>query len=243
MLPPATRWRVIVGVPLLLAVAGIASFVLVRELTANDSKAGAELKPFWYVAALDEDAAKPRITQQTINGILVGPDSSLTAVAEACDDDLDGASPVPTDEVEARSAGTAVEMAPDLPDGVNLVFSEAAECNGVVINVVKRYSAEARDSAAAGQAIPEWAGGEFFVSRTLTKESQAPMDGAAERLSAMTIGGNRAVVLKPVMPMGYDVGIAETQIVIADGNTITVIQGRGMPFGEFIALAESLYAG
>jgi hypothetical protein len=227
----------------LVAAAAVGSYVAAKAVLGDDSPAAAELEPFWYLPALKADAAKPQITQERLSGILVGPESSLAPKADLCSSDPAGASPVPQEEVDSRTAGAPVEVNPSyLPEGVYLELAEAAECSGQVINVVKRYAVPTKDGASDSK-VPAWSGGSFFISRTLTTSRQYPLTGAAERLRQTTVGGRSAVVLDPVKPLGIDIGIAETTIVVTDEKGITVVQGTGLPSHEFTAIVEGLYAG
>jgi hypothetical protein len=229
-----------VAASLLLAGVGTGSFFLVREIAGDEPDAGADLGPFWYSQALEEDAAKPRIARQTLSGILIGPDVPVPTI-DVCEKDPDGASPVPTEEVDTRSTGTPVEVNPAyLPDGVYVETAEGAECEGAVVNVVKRYLVPTKKDP-AGSRAPLWSGGGFVVARTLTTRPQYPVEGAAERLRAVTIAGRPAVLVDPVKPLGHDIGIAEIIIVIDDGSGMTLVQGDGLPSEEFMKFAASLY--
>jgi hypothetical protein len=223
----------------LLASVGTGSFFLAREVTGDEPEAGPDLGPFWYSQALEEDSKKPRIAEQTLNGIVIGPDVSPPAI-DLCEKDPGGARPIPAELVDARSEGTPVEISPSyVPDAVSLGLAEARECAGTIVNVVKSYVVEAIKDARTQEILRS--GGGFFIARTLTSEPQYPTYGAAERLRAVTIGGHPAVLVEPVKPRGRDIGLAEIVIVVDDGDAMTVIQGSGLPQDDFVRLAEGLY--
>ena len=86
-----------------------------------------------------------------------------------------------------------------------------------------------------------WAGGSFSISRRVTEQDQFPLLGAADRATSLEIGGHPAAAMQPVKPKGVDIGFDRMTIVIADDSGITTIDGSGLPFADFIAVAQSLY--
>jgi len=237
--------RTIVGSAAIVAALAIGAGVFfgVRTLAGDDSGAGAEFGPFWYAPYFEEDFKKPRLNEQVINGILVGPDLELAPRSGLCQEKGSEAQYVPSEELEQRSGGTPLEINPSyLPEGVKLERAEGAECGGTLVNVVKYYNVPTRENPAE-LGVLLWSGGVFSVSRNLSTVRQFPLDGAAERVAPMSIKGRPAVVMRPVMPAGVDAGIGAVTIVIADDFGITAIEGDGLPLSEFIRVAESLYGG
>lgn len=199
-----------------------------------------DLGDSWYSPAFDEDASKPKIGEQVLNGILIGA-KGLFPQPELCEDDPDSHETIHPDEIAAAVNGTAVDIRPAyLPEGVELEMQEARACQGQVINLVRGYVVESRPDP-GGTLIPAWAGGGITISRTLTSKSQFSLIGVAERVHAATIGGYPAVLVEPLTPLGYDIGIGSAHIVVRDGETVTSIEGDGLPFGELLAIAESLW--
>jgi hypothetical protein len=199
-----------------------------------------DLGPNWYVSAFEDDEAKAKITQQTLNGILLGPDAGLVPEPKGCADDPDGPAPVSPKDIEALVTGSLVDIEPFyLPRGVTVTMSEAAECQGIAVKLTEWYAVESRPDP-EGSGVPRWAGGGFTISRTLTNQKQAFVNGVAERLHPATISGRPAIVVEPLTPRGYDIGLGSARIVIADVDTMIAIEGDGMPFGELLLIAESI---
>jgi hypothetical protein len=238
-------WRRVIRwvLPLLLLVAvGAGSFWGVRALRGEDEAATAKPRPdFWYVPYFEADAKKPRFDQE-INGILIGP------TAPELTSDLCGQPGVTPEYVAPEMAkGTVVDFeSAYLPGGVTLRSSagavEVVSCGGTIAGVEKRFDVAGR-SDPANPSVPLWAGGEITVSRFLTRSRAVQLDEANERMQAATIGGKPAVIVRPVMPDGVDIGIGEAYVVVADDSGMTVISGRGLPLDEFLKFAEGLYKG
>jgi hypothetical protein len=207
---PFLAW---LGICSLIAVALVALGFVADEFARGGAPAVEEGDGTWYTEALKEDLKKPRIRRQELNGILIGRDVPAAPI-ERCDDDADGASPVPAELVDARSAGTPVEVSPSyLSEAVSLELAEAHECSGTVVVVVKNYGVESVMDPTTQEVLRP--GGGFFIARTLTSEPRYPVLGAAERLRAVTIAGHPAVL----------------------------VEGHGLPQHDFMWLAESLYGG
>src|SRR4030042_6901114 len=239
-------WAAAVALALVI---GVGSFLGLGGLTGDDSGATAQRKrlPSDSERYLDEDARKPRFNQE-INGILVGPGESRPALEsgsclEARTDLCTGVTPEWVDP--ERAVGTVVDVNPGyLPDGVGTTGAEpegVVECGGTVFSVLKYYNVPSRFSGKGQTGDLLWSGGSFSIWRMLSEKHAFPLMGAAERMAPISIAGRPAVLMRPVMPGGADVGFDRVAIVIAEDFGLTVIQGSGLPLGEFIKIAEGLY--
>ncbi len=212
---------------------GVGSFLVVRTLAGDGSGVEAQLEPLWWASYFNDDAGKPRF-DRVINGITVGPTANAPS-PEAC---LEAK---PRYTSPTRAAGTELEISPRyLPPGVQLRWSEAVDCGGTLVSVLKEYSVPSKLNPAS-IAVPIWSGGTFSIFRIRSTTMTFPLDGAAERMEGISIRGRPAVLMRPVMPAGFDVGLGNTAIIVAEPFGLTAIQGNGLPLGEFVSIAESLF--
>ena len=240
------RWAYWAAAVALVLAVGVGSFLGLRALTGDDSGVTAEWKPLPSDSQryLDEDAQKPRFNQE-INGILVGPGGPGESGAglEPQKDLCTGVTPQWVGP--ERATGTVVDVNPSyLPEGVGMAGAEpeeVVECGGTVISVLKYYNVPSKFSGKNQTGDLLWSGGSFSIWRMLSTEHTFPLFGAAERMGPISIAGRPAVLMRPVMPGGADVGFDDVAIVIAEDFGLTVIQGSGLPLGEFIKIAEGLY--
>lgn len=169
-----------------------------------------------------EEAAKPRF-EGVVNGIRLYPTDAEPAVQrkDACTGSGgQGAEDVPMSAV----AGTPMEIVPTyLPAGaeeIHDVFGPTV-CKGVLVHVERRWVI--RDKG-ANVVIYRWQG-----------EHATPIDAPAERVSAATVGGKPAVVVKPLVE-GYDYAA----VYLAEDFGITTVVGDGLSLEETIKIAEGL---
>jgi len=242
------RWAYWAAAVALVLAVGVGSLLGLRALTDDDSGVAVQRKPLPPDAEryLNEDAQKPRFNQE-INGILVGPGESGPGLepgagVEPRTELCTGVAPQWVDP--ERAAGTVVDFNPSyLPEGVG-PSGEAdgvVACGGTVFSVLKYYNVPAKFSGKDQMGDLLWSGGSFSIWRMLSEEHAFPLMGAAERMGPISIAGRSAVLMRPVMPGGADVGFDDLAIVIAEDFGLTVIQGGGLPLGEFIKIAEGLY--
>ena len=243
------RWVYWAAAAALVLAVGVGSFLGLRGLTGDDSGVTAQWKPLPPDSEryLNEDARKPRFNQE-INGILVGPGESgpgleSGAGLEPRSDVCTGVTPQWVGPEKA--AGAVVDFNPSyLPEGVGTTGAEpegVVECGGTVFSVLKYYNVPSRFSGKGQTGDLLWSGGSFSIWRMLSEKHAFPLMGAAERMGPISIAGRPAVLMRPVMPGGADVGFDGVAIVIAEDFGLTVIQGSGLPLGEFIKIAEGLY--
>lgn len=222
---------------------GAGSFFGVRTLTGDGGSATADRKPLpsdWD-RYFNEDAARPRFNQE-ISGILVGPDTGVEPTSGLCGEKAAEPQYAPVE----RAVGTMLDINPAyLPEGVELSPSvtavEVVECGGTVISVVKYYHVPDKFSGKDQTGDLLWSGGEFSIWRMLSTRHAFPLDGAADRIGPISVKGRPGVLMRPVMPGGADVGVGNAAIVIAEDFGLTVIQGSGLPLGEFVKIVEGLY--
>jgi hypothetical protein len=196
----------------------------------------------------NEDAQKPRFNQE-INGILVWPGGpgGLSTDGVAPKLDLCAETNAESHYAAAENAlGTVLDVNPAyLPEGVELSHpwmpADVMECGGTVISVLKYYYVPSKFSQGDQTGYLLWSGGEFSIWRMLSERHAFPLFGAAKRMGPISIAGRSAVLMRPVMPEGMDIGMGDGAIVIAEDFGLTVIQGSGLPLSEFIKVAEGLY--
>jgi len=227
------RWIVTASSLAVVVSVGVASFWGVRTYGSDGSPAVAQPGDgAGWQRTFNEDAQKPQY-DQTINGIRVGPKVDYRG-PEACQGIK--AEYVPLE----KASGTQLDIKPVyLPDGVELVRTEAVECGGTLVSVLKEYVVSYRLNPTNAE-IPLWSGGGFTIYRVLGADNVFPLFGAAERFGPTTIKGKAGVLMRPVMPEGIDNGMGFGAIVVKEPFGLTVLQGDGMPLGEFVKVAESL---
>jgi hypothetical protein len=220
-----------------------ASLLAACGLAGDGSEPTAEPKslPADWDRYFNEDYGKPRFDQE-INGILVGP--------TAPGPDYNGLCGGPDVELRYLPAGSVVggdlDFEPGyLPEGVQPLPSPASvavrTCSGTIVTVLKEYYVPSKVNQEETTGHPVWSGGGFSIMRERTTIRAFPLTGAAERMGPIRIAGRPAVLMRPVMPDGVDIGMGDMAIVMAEDFGLTVIQGSGLPLGEFIKIAGGLY--
>lgn len=234
-------YRLAARITLALAV-GATSFLMACGLAADGPEPTAELKslPADWDRYFNEDAQKPRFNQE-INGIVVGPSAPAPDYSALCAG--------PDVQLRYLPAGSVIGSELDfepgyLPEGVQALPSPAAvavrKCGGTVVTVLKEYDVPAKYSD-QHTGVLLWSGGGFSIVRERSTIRAFPLSGAAERMGPISIAGRPAVLMRPVMPGGVDIGMGNAAIVIAEDFGLTAIQGSGLPLDEFIKIAEGLY--
>ena len=121
-------------------------------------------------------------------------------------------------------AGTPMEIVPTyLPAGAEEIpptFGPTV-CKGVLVYVERQWVI--RDKGA------------YLVIRSHQGEHAAAIDAPAERVSAATVGGKPAVLVKPLVE-GYDYA----GVYLAEDFGITTVVGDGLSLEETIKIAEGL---
>jgi hypothetical protein len=208
------------------AMAAITGFFIARTIDSGNSEVVAQqpgpsgpedLPPEVQaqIAAVEDDAAKPRFIGN-INGIeMTDPDQSLPPPAICT-----------TGQVEADArpeevAQSDLNFTPgSIPDGLELVYDAGSICQNQVIHVVKNY---ARDG-----------GSEVIVVAHSLREAAVRSDAPEDRLEATTVGGHPAVLQHAV----YEGG--KVAVYIDDGETFWSIWGEFLSEDELVAFAEGL---
>ena len=197
--------------------------------------AQAQPKPFTDASYFNEDAKKPRF-DKVVNGILVGP--SAEPRSGLCMDV--GTAPQYVDPEKA--VGTPLDIKPSyLPASVELTATSAVECDGTLVSLLKEYNVPPKATSTDPNVPPLWAGGTLSVLRTLSVTPAFYLDGAADRIGPTSVKDRPAALMRPVMPAGVDAGIGNAAVVIQEDFGLTVIQGTGLPLGEFEKIADGLY--
>ena len=220
---------------------GVGAFLAVRALTGGGSEATAEetqdtkREPGWWVPYQHEDVKKPLAVQQTIHGILVG-----LAVENGRHDACLAAGSEPEYVPAEEAARSDLEPEPGyLPDGVVLTSAGARVCGETVVSFEKEYRAPYVPGEADPN-VPFQTGGSIWIGRFLMPNDRIQLTGVAERFRAATINDKPAVVLEPLMPDGVDAGFYEGKIVMKEPDGFTMVVGRGLPWAEFLKIAENL---
>jgi hypothetical protein len=197
---------------------GFGSYYGVRSL-AGEGGAEAQRPTVDEIdAAIDADRAKPRLTNELINGIRVGTEAEQAG--GYCDRKT--APPQYTDP--AKAVGTDIEIAPGyLPDGAKEGNVEAVECGGVLVTVFKTYS------------LPDLRTIDIGRSRVAPNvERSWALYGAAERISPVVVQGKTGVLEEPVVP-GFDA----TTFVLNETFGFTLVRAD-LPVEETLKIAESI---
>jgi hypothetical protein len=215
--------RLILGV--LLAVAlGVGSFFAAYQLWPDGGQTEAQPDTMMEREQIRlEEAAKPRF-EGVVNGIRLyslgaGPDVQRK---DACSD-------AAAEEVEhltlSAVAGTPMDIIPTyLPAGAEEQppTYPPVVCKGIVVSVEREWVIRDR-------------GADFFISRR-QGEQAIDIDASAERVSAATVGGKRAVLVAPLTPEGY----GYSMVIVAEDFGVTVVVTFGLPLEESVKIAEGL---
>jgi hypothetical protein len=173
--------------------------------------------------ARQEEAAKPTF-EGVVNGIrLYGPDAEPAVQRKsACTD----AKPQDVEQLSMSAvAGTPMDIAPTyLPAGAEEQAPTwlPLACKGTVAYAERRWVIRDR--------------GAFFFILHYQGEQAVDIDASAGRVSAATVGGKPAVLVKPLTPEGY----GYSMVILAEGFGLTVIGADGLPMEETIKIAEGL---
>jgi hypothetical protein len=215
--------RLILGVSLAAGL-GIASFFAAHQLWPNGERteAGPDIRLEQERLRLEE-AAKPTF-EGVVNGIrLYGPDAERAVQRkDACTD----ARPEEVEDVAMSAvAGTPMEIAPSyLPAGAEELppMWPPVVCKGILANVERQWIVRDKDV-------------DIRISRR-QGEHAIPADASAERVSAATVAGKPAVLIKPLTPEGY----GYSSVIVAEDFGLTVVSAFGLPLDETIKIAEGL---
>jgi len=214
--------RLILGA--LLAVAlGVGSFFAAYQLWPDGGRTEAQpdIVMEWE-AARQEEAAKPRF-EGVVNGIRLYRTDADPAVRRkwvctgARDEEV--AHPAMSDV-----AGTPMEIIPTyLPPGAEEQPSmwPPVICKGVVAYVDRVWIVRGK--------------GDFFIIR-YQGEQAMDISASADRVSAATVGGKRAVLVAPITPDGY----GQSSVILAEDFGITIVSADGLPLEETVKIAEGL---
>ena len=170
-----------------------------------------------------------------INGVVVGPDVQ-NGEPEACETEQARFVDIET------AAGTTMDVAPGyLPDGVTFLQSVATACGDIVVYTEREYHAPY--VASDTQNYPSQAGGTITIRRSMRPNDRLQVSAPPERIKSATINGREAVVVSPRALGGGDVGFFDGIIAIIEPDGFTVVQGKGLPWGEILKIAENLQWG
>ncbi len=169
-----------------------------------------------------EEDAKPKF-EGVVNGIRLYPATGKASPREdACSD----AEPGEVEQITMDAvAGTPMEITPTyLPDGAEEVapMSPPVACKGTVVYVERRWNVRGR-------------GADFSIVRR-QGEQAIDTDASADRTSAATVGGKRAVLVAPLTPAGY----GYSMVIVAEGFGLTTVISFGLPLDESVKIAEGL---
>ena len=169
-----------------------------------------------------EEEAKPRL-EGVVNGIRL-----YSLDAEAALQRKDACSDASRDEVEHLAmsdvAGTPMEIVPTyLPAGAEEVAPmwPPMVCKGIVANVERQWIIRSKG---------------FFIISRRQGEQAIDTDASADRVSAATVGGKRAVLVAPLTREGY----GYSMVILAEDFGLSVIGADGLAIDETIKIAEGL---
>jgi len=169
-----------------------------------------------------EEAAKPTF-EGVVNGIRLYPTDAEAAVQResACNY-------VKPEELEyvtmSDVAGTPMDIVPTyLPAGAEEVAPmwPPMVCKGIVANVERQWIIRSKG---------------FFIISRRQGEQAIDTDASADRVSAATVGGKRAVLVAPLTREGY----GYSMVILAEDFGLSVIGADGLAIDETIKIAEGL---
>jgi hypothetical protein len=215
--------RPILGVLLVVAL-GVGSFFAAYQLWPDGGATEAEPDIRLERERLRlEEAAKPKF-EGVVNGIRLYSLDAPAAVQrkDACTGAAgQGVEYPPMSAV----AGTPMDIVPTyLPAGAEEIAPmwPPVACKGIVVSVERRWAMRDR-------------GGDFFITRE-QGEHAAQVDASADRVSAATVGGKPAVLVKPLTPEGYGYSV----VIVAEEFGLTSVVAFGLPIEETVKIAEGL---
>jgi len=94
-------------------------------------------------------------------------------------------------------------------------------CKGVVVSVEREWVIRSK--------------GHFSIAHRQGEQAIA-IDASADRVSAATVGGKRAALVKPLAPDGF----GYSMVIVAEDFGLTVIGASGLPIEETVKIAEGL---
>jgi len=169
-----------------------------------------------------EEAPKPKF-EGVLNGIRLYPTDAEAAAQRKWACTGAGGQGVEHPPMSAV-VGTPMEIVPTyLPPGAEETIPPAfppVVCKGTVAYVERDWGIRGK--------------GDFYIIR-YQGERAIDVDAPAERLSAATVGGKPAVLVKPLVE-GYDY----STVILAEDFGITVVAAFGLPLEETIKIAEGL---
>jgi len=170
-----------------------------------------------------EEDAKPKF-EGVVNGIRLYPTGGgASERKDACSD----AKPEEVQQVSMdAAAGTPMEIAPTyLPAGAEeqAATGPPVACKGILTDVERWWVIPGKGSVLIGRRQGEQA---------------IDVGASADRISPATVGGKRAVVVKPLTPAGY----GYSMIVVAEDFGLTIVGVDGLPMEETVKIAEGLIA-
>lgn len=213
------------SVGILLAVGlGVGSFFAAYQLWPDGGRTEAEpdIRLEWERIRLEE-AAKPKF-EGVVNGIrLYGPDADAAVQRES------PCNYVKPEELEyvtmSDVAGTPMEIIPTyLPAGAEEVdpMWPPMVCRGILASVERQWLVRGK-------------GVDIFIYRRQGEHATAT-EASPERVSAGTVSGRPAALIKPLTPEGY----GQSAVIVAEDFGITIVSAFGLPLEETIKIAEGL---
>jgi hypothetical protein len=169
-----------------------------------------------------EEAAKPRF-EGVVNGIRLYRTGAAVTVQRkwACSD----AKPEDVQHPAMSAvAGTPMEIVPTYlpPDAEEVAPTwPPVVCKGVLVYVERGWVTPGR--------------GWFSIYR-YEGEQAIDVDASVDRVSAASIGGKAAVLVKPLTPEGF----GYSMVIVAEDFGLTVVAADGLPIEETVKIAEGL---
>lgn len=214
--------RLVLGIFLAVAV-GLGSFFAAYQLWPDGGRTEAQPDIMTQRDQLmQQEAAKPRF-EGVVNGIRLYSLDAGPALQrkDACSD----AKPEEVEQLTMSAVeGTPMEIVPTyLPPGAEEIppMWPPVACKGIVVSVE-------RDWMVRGKAY-------FSISRRQGEQAIA-IDASAERVSAATVGGKPAALVKPLAPDGF----GYSMVIVAEDFGITIVSDDGLPIEETVKIAEGL---
>lgn len=186
-----------------------------------------EREPGWFIPLLREDREKPRL-DTSLAGIRIGPNLEVDA-SSICQE-------VRGRYVElSEAARTPLDVKPTyLPTGTTTDGEWAIRCGpgaGTLILVSKEYYVP------ADRTLGRYGGHLEISRRPVIGEPSIQLDVPAERARTDVVGGNSAIVVRPITRDGF----GDSAVVIHEANRITRITADGITEEELLRIAEGLY--
>lgn len=223
----ARRALLLMAMAAFLLLAGLGSFLVVRQLFRDGKPAEAQpgkLPGQEIHEAVMQDYLKPKFVGE-LNGIVFFTDEQLESgefeltQPAACTEDA-AREELTGSEVAAAVAGSPLDFeVSGLPPGSVLTFEAAHRCDDTVVNIIRNWGIRGGPQIVVVRAAQP---GEFVA--------EAPRD----RLQAATIGGRRAVIMKPIFP-GH-----AAHVYMEDELGHWYVSGFNVDLDTILRIAESL---